>query len=139
LKAIAAAACVALLAWGDAAATPPQAVWRNLTTGQPMRAGIYGRIEVRQGTAAPPLVHAKPVTVDPPMRPRSAEPLYLYVPPGQLRRWARHCGKWDACGRPVYFVRVDDSPSRLGDWKKTQRPQPQLSFVLNVLERPDAD
>jgi len=62
------------------------------------------------------------------------EPVYLYVPPGQLRRWTEHCAKWQACERPVYFVRVDDSPSRLGEWKKTQRPQPQASLVRDALD-----
>jgi len=46
---------------------------------------------------------------------------------------AIRCGM--ACERPVYFVRVDDSPSRLGDWKKTQRTHAADSPVLQVLNR----
>ena len=37
----------------------------------------------------------------------SGEPLYLRVPPGHSRDWKRYCGRYDACGRPVYFVRND--------------------------------
>jgi hypothetical protein len=130
-------ACAALLALTGAAAAPPAPAardgWRNLTTGGPLTPGLYGRIEVRH--AKPPLVYPRPVVARKSIEPaRAQEPVYLYVPPGQLRRWSRHCAKWQACERPVYFVRVDDSPSRLGDWKKTQRPQPQASLVRDALD-----
>lgn len=129
-------ACAALLALTEAAAGAPGATakdgWRNLTTGGPLKPGLYGRIEVRD--AKPPLVHAKPVVAKDTQGAGAREPVYLYVPPGQLRRWTEHCAKWQACERPVYFVRVDDSPSRLGDWKKTQRPQPQASLVRDALD-----
>ena len=32
-------------------------------------------------------------------------PLYLHVPPGHEKHWGKHCHKYNACGRPVYFVR----------------------------------
>ena len=130
-----AGACAALLALTEAAAAgpaTPQEGWRNLTTGGPLKPGLYGRIEVRD--ARPPVVHAEPVVARPAQATGAQEPIYLYVPPGQLRRWAQHCAKWQACERPVYFVRVDDSPSRLGDWKKSQRPQPQASLVRDALD-----
>ena len=95
------------------------------------RPGLYGRIEVRG--APPPVIYAEPVVAR--ASDRRQRPVYLYVPPGQVRKWAQHCARWDACERPVYFVRVDDSPSRLGDWKKAQRPQPADSSVLQVLAR----
>ena len=31
-------------------------------------------------------------------------PLYLYVPPGHAKDWGKHCYRYNACGRPVYFV-----------------------------------
>jgi hypothetical protein len=34
-----------------------------------------------------------------------AEPLYLRVPQGHAKDWGKHCGKYNACGRNVYFVR----------------------------------
>ncbi|TFZ05866.1 hypothetical protein EZ313_04220 [Ramlibacter henchirensis] len=133
MKAGVVGACAALLAVANAAAEPQRnASWRNATTGAPLKPGIYGRIEVRG--EAPPLVHAKPVVAKRAEQPAAQDPVYLYVPPGQLRRWADHCAKWQACERPVYFVRMDGSPSRLGEWKKTQRPQPQASLVRDALD-----
>jgi hypothetical protein len=35
------------------------------------------------------------------------EPLYLRVPPGHAKKWSKHCGAYNACGRRVYFVRDD--------------------------------
>lgn len=32
-------------------------------------------------------------------------PIYLYVPPGHQKKWAKHCGQHNACGQPVYFVK----------------------------------
>jgi len=125
-----AAACATAAA---ATAAPAEPDYRNLTTGGALRPGIYGRIEVRKGEP-PPVVHDKPVIVQQPMVPVAQQPLYLYVPPGQLRRWPQHCAKWNACDRPVLFVRVDDSPSRLGDWKARPRPAEGLS-LREALER----
>jgi len=31
----------------------------------------------------------------------------LRVPPGHQKNWKRYCGRYEACGRPVYFVRDD--------------------------------
>jgi len=33
--------------------------------------------------------------------------MYLHVPPGHEKKWRKHCAKYNACGRPVYFVRHD--------------------------------
>jgi hypothetical protein len=89
----------------------------NVTVGGPLRPGVYGRIEIGNGPP-PPLIYTQPVTVSQPLGPAGVQPLYLYVPPGHARKWARHCRQYDACGVPVYFVRMDNSPSRLGQWKK---------------------
>lgn len=70
--------------------------------------GVYGRIEI--GNAPPPvLVVPQPVIIT---RPPQAvlvdrRPIYLYVPPGHQKNWAKHCGKYDACGQPVYFVKEE--------------------------------
>jgi hypothetical protein len=32
------------------------------------------------------------------------QPVYLHVPPGHAKNWSKHCYRYDACGRPVYFV-----------------------------------
>jgi hypothetical protein len=66
--------------------------------------GVYGRIDINNA-APPPVVYAQPVLIAPPPRPMHLEPLYLNVPPGHARNWNKFCHKYDACGRPVYFVR----------------------------------
>lgn len=33
--------------------------------------------------------------------------IYLNVPDKERRDWKRYCGKYDACGRPVHFVKDD--------------------------------
>jgi hypothetical protein len=90
---------------------------RNLTTGGPLRPGIYGRIEVR-GSMPPPLIYSQPVLAGNGFVAAGAKPVYLYVPPGQVRRWKENCGRWSACDQPVLFVRVEDSPSRWGQWRQ---------------------
>lgn len=89
--------------------------FRNLTAGGLLRHGVYGRIAVEG--EPPPVIHAQPVVAAAvPGRP-GAEPVYLYVPGGQVRKWTQHCHRWSACEQPVFFVRMDDSPSRLGEWR----------------------
>lgn len=92
--------------------------FRNVTAGGLLRHGVYGRIEVQRPDAAPPLIHDKPVIVRRHIGAVAEAPLYLYVPPGQVRQWGRHCAKWNACDRPVLFVRMDASPSRWGQWRQ---------------------
>ncbi len=66
--------------------------------------GVYGRINI--GNAPPPvLVYQQPVVIYQTIRPVQASPIYLHVPPGQSRDWARYCRQYNACGQPVYFVR----------------------------------
>ncbi len=63
--------------------------------------GVYGRIEI--GNYPPPLViNPRPVVI---VRSAVVEPVYLYVPPGHQKHWDKHCREYDACGRPVYFVK----------------------------------
>jgi hypothetical protein len=72
--------------------------------------GVYGRIDLGR-FPSPEVVLPRPVLIRPaPPLPRAAprpEPVYLWVPPGHRRNWRRHCDRYQACGRPVYFVRDD--------------------------------
>ncbi|MDH0866868.1 hypothetical protein [Mitsuaria sp. GD03876] len=72
----------------------------SISVGQP---GFYGRIDV--GNVRPDVIYAQPMMIERVYEP--APPLYLRVPPDHYRYWARHCGYYRACGRPVYFVRED--------------------------------
>jgi hypothetical protein len=69
--------------------------------------GVYGRIDI--GTfPRPQVVVVQPVFVTPPPRlvARPA-PVYMWVRPGHRKHWSKHCGRYGACGVPVYFVRDD--------------------------------
>jgi hypothetical protein len=64
--------------------------------------GVYGRVDI-SNSPRPPLVSADPVVVV--RRARAPGPVYLHVPPGHAKNWAKHCKKYNACSRPVYFVK----------------------------------
>ena len=63
--------------------------------------GYYGRIEIGN-YPAPVLVYPQPVIIQ--QQRVYVEPVYVRVPEGHRKHWARHCGAYNACGRPVYFV-----------------------------------
>ena len=65
--------------------------------------GVYGRIEIGNH-APPPLMYPQPVIITRPAVVVQQSPMYLYVPPGHAKDWRKHCGKYNACGRQVYFV-----------------------------------
>ena len=66
--------------------------------------GLYGRIDIGK-FPQPQVVVAQPVVVAPPrVAVARPQPVYLWVPPGHQKDWRKHCGKYDACGVPVYFV-----------------------------------
>jgi hypothetical protein len=87
-----------LLAAMSAARAADVSVGMSISVGEP---GFYGRLDI--GNYPPPaLVSPTPVIVQ-----RVAvegPPLYLRVPPGHVRQWSRYCARYEACGRPVYFV-----------------------------------
>ena len=93
-----------------AAATPlaqAQNVSFNATITGQVVPGVYGQVNF--GNAPPPpVVYAQPMIVQPlPVVVGAApvEPIYLHVPPGHAKNWRKHCHEYDACGRPVYFVK----------------------------------
>jgi hypothetical protein len=76
----------------------------NLSIGGEISPGVYGQVQFGNGPP-PPLLYAKPTIIS--RQPPNAvlEPLYLHVPPGHAKHWAKHCREYNACGRPVYFVK----------------------------------
>lgn len=66
--------------------------------------GVYGRINIGPGLPPPPLVLPQPVIIAPPPVAVQRQPIYLYVPPAHQHDWRRYCGRYAACGQPVYFV-----------------------------------
>lgn len=75
-----------------------QSVSLSLSVVQP---GVYGRIDI--GPEAPPagfVVGSFGV----PARVVVQQPMYIYAPEDHWRHWSEHCHRYNACGRPVYFV-----------------------------------
>ena len=100
-RVVAAAALIALYACGVAAPAFAQTnVGVSVGISQP---GVYGRIDI--GNFPPPaVILPQPVIIKPAPVAVHQRPVYLYVPPGHEKNWAKHCGRYAACGQPVYFV-----------------------------------
>jgi hypothetical protein len=73
----------------------------SISVGEP---GFFGQINLGN-VPPPPLVYARPMVIERVPEYRNAEPIYLHVPPGHEKHWSKHCREYNACGRPVYFVR----------------------------------
>lgn len=73
----------------------------SVTVGQP---GFYGTIDI-SNYPRPQVVNAAPIIVQPAVV--VGQPVYLRVPPGHQKKWASYCRSYNACGRPVYFVREE--------------------------------
>ena len=69
--------------------------------------GFYGRINIGSANAPPVLIYPQPVLIAAPRTVVLQQPVYLRVPPGHAKHWGKHCARYEACGRPVYFVRED--------------------------------
>ena len=94
----------AALAAAAIGATPAMAQTNvSINIGQP---GFYGRIDMGDYNQRPLVYTQQPIIVREVRQVRS-EPIYLRVPPGHRKHWSRHCARYDACGRPVMFVRDD--------------------------------
>lgn len=65
--------------------------------------GFYGQLDI--GGFLPRVLFSRPVIAE--RRGPALPPVYVRVPTGQERDWNRYCGRYQACDRPVYFVRDD--------------------------------
>jgi hypothetical protein len=93
---------IAALALTAAAVTEPAFagnVGISISVGEP---GFYGQIDIG-GYGRPGLVYGEPVVLAP--RYRAYAPVYIRAPRDHYRNWGRYCGRYNACSRPVYFVR----------------------------------
>jgi hypothetical protein len=73
----------------------------SVSVGQP---GFYGRIDIGN-YPQPEVIYARPVVVHAAPAGVVYQPVYVHIPPGHEKNWSKHCSKYNACGRPVYFVR----------------------------------
>ncbi len=69
----------------------------NISIGQP---GFYGPLNVVD-YGPPALYYPQPVVVQ---RGFVGAPIYLRVPEGHRKHWSKHCYRYNACGRQVFFV-----------------------------------
>jgi hypothetical protein len=95
---------LALVAAAGSAVATAQAlaadVGVSVSVGQP---GFYGRIDIGN-FPQPQLVYLEPDVIQAVPVGVVRQPIYLHVPPGHAKDWRKHCGKYNACGQPVYFV-----------------------------------
>lgn len=68
--------------------------------------GVYGRIDIGN-YPQPRLLYPQPVVIVESPVAVHRSPIYLYVPQGHQKNWGRYCGRYNACGQPVYFVQED--------------------------------
>ncbi|HJV73046.1 MAG TPA: hypothetical protein VJ654_02390 [Noviherbaspirillum sp.] len=91
----------ALLFIQGAAVAHASDVYVGVSVAGEVAPGVYGRVNI--GNTPPPLLYAQPVVIV--RQPRPMAPLYMHVPPGHAKKWEKHCHKYNACNRPVYFVK----------------------------------
>lgn len=82
--------------------------------------GVYGRIEFGS-LPPPPVLYPQPTVIVRQPRPVAVEPIYLHVPPGHAKHWDKHCRKYNACNRPVYFVKSEEYDSDYGHHHKKKK------------------
>ena len=85
--------------------------------------GQYGRIDINN-YPQPVLVSQQPFIYAPSQVAVYQRPIYLYVPQVQQASWGRYCGRYSACGQPVYFVQeswVRDEYRREHDNRKGRK------------------
>lgn len=76
----------------------------SINVGDP---GYYGQINIGNIPQPPQIIYSQPVYVQRAPAGIDARPIYLRVPPGHEKHWNKHCRAYNACNRPVYFVRED--------------------------------
>jgi hypothetical protein len=64
--------------------------------------GVYGQVSIGH-ESPPPVVYAQPMLIEPQGVAQPA--IYLHVPPDHAKDWHKHCHEYNACNRPVYFVK----------------------------------
>ncbi len=99
MKKILFASLIAAAGIGSVTGAQAADVGLSVSIGQP---GFYGQIDLGNAPR-PQVIYDQPVWVQ--RGPARLEPVYLHVPAGYERNWGRYCRMYQACGRPVYFVR----------------------------------
>jgi len=74
----------------------------SITIGEP---NFYGVINIGDVPEPPRLIYREPVVIE--HVHVVEQPVYMRVPPGHAKDWGKHCHKYGACNRRVYFVDND--------------------------------
>ncbi len=80
-------------------------VFFNTTVGAEFSPDVYGQISVGNAPT-PPVLYQQPVVGGQAVF--GAPPMYVYVPLEETQNWGYFCGKYRACGMPVFFVQYDE-------------------------------
>lgn len=76
--------------------------------------GVYGRVELGNDSR-PDIYYREPMIIVSDSKYARSRPVYLHVPPGHAKNWGKHCSKYRACDRPVYFVRSAEYDEHYAD------------------------
>lgn len=77
----------------------------GVTISGEIQPGVYGQVNIGT-TPNYALLYPQPVVITaPPAYGVPVHAVYMHVPPGHAKHWSKHCHKYNACGRPVYFVK----------------------------------
>jgi hypothetical protein len=87
---------------------------------------FFGRIDIGR-FPQPQVIYARPVVIERIPYGVSRPPVYLRVPPGHQKNWRRYCGRYHACGEPVYFVKDtwyrNDYAPRYREYRRDHREE----------------
>ncbi|MGA8513751.1 MAG: hypothetical protein WB821_03125 [Burkholderiaceae bacterium] len=78
----------------------------NVSVDGVIRPGVYGRVVIGTGYPPPQVIYPQPVIITQPAVVVQQSPIYMNVPYGHSKNWAKHCHKYSACNQPVYFVQA---------------------------------
>ena len=110
----------------------------NLSIGGEITPGVYGQVQF--GNAPPPpVVYAQPMVISPPPPNVVVTPIYLHVPPRHAKHWAKYCRRYNACNRPVYFVKSREYEPGFDMRKEMQRRKAMEHHKEEHREKRDHD
>ena len=64
----------------------------SISVNQP---GFYGRVDI--GDQRPVLIYPQPIVIHQGAYTTYQRPIYMRVPPGHYKQWARYCSRYNAC------------------------------------------
>jgi len=93
-----------------ACASPNHAdsLYINTTISGELMPGVYGQVNIGSVPDYVTVYEEPMMIVQQPVYAVPMQPIYLYVPPYHAYHWRDHCGYYNACARPVYFVCARD-------------------------------